>query len=160
MKSAVRLVILLALLFVASTLPGDTVALGVLAEHVEEVHQLTEAVESGGMDVLFDAGHVVFDITLDPDDDYRYRAVEIAESGGADYLLLFHVEFMVQAGRRVVPVEGSVEVLMRHEDIDDPIAVVAVSELPHSAELDPLTLSEALGRELAGRALARLQGGR
>jgi hypothetical protein len=161
MKVIRRVATVLICLVIGQAAFADTVAIavrptGVVAESVEAA----EFVEYGAMDTYFFSGHIVFDLTVDPTDElYSYRAVAEARLGGADYVVVFDVEFIAEPGRGVVPTEGRYEIIRLDGTRDESTDVVVVSTLPGSEDLDAAGLAEALGRELAAQAIERVQEG-
>ncbi len=74
---------------------AETIAVAVSYRDAEDrAHALGLLVEQGAMEYLFQQGHIVFNVEVDREDDqYTYRAIDVAREGGAVYLFILDVEW-------------------------------------------------------------------
>ena len=148
-------------LVVLAPLAGETIAVSVRqrSEH-EQGPLLAAQVEQGAMDHFFGAGHIVFDLDIDPNDEvYTYRAIDQALSGGAAYVVVLDMTFMTAAERELAP--DTVDLAVLDVVSEDELArrAFSASDLERFAELTPQTIADRLGALAAGSALEAIAGG-
>ena len=142
-----RYLILALILLLASALVAETVAVGVRpVESIEFSDRLAELVEQGAMDYLFGSGHIVFDLSVDPSNQfYSYLSLDQSRRGGAAVTILMDVTFGTVVGKGVIADSIQMTVLdavseeILHEGL---IASTAVEDFD---QLDAETIAERVG---------------
>lgn len=145
---------------VISPLAGETVAVTVRqrSDH-EQGPALAAQVEQGAMDHFFGAGHIVFDLDIDPHDEvYTYRAIDQALAGGAAFLVVLDLSFVTATGRELAPAAVEVAVVDVTSEEELASATLRAANLQNIAELMPQTIAARLGELAAGRALEAIAG--
>lgn len=148
-------------LIVLSPLFGETIAVSVRqrSEH-EQGPFLAAQVEQGAMDYLFAAGHIVFDLDIDPFEDvYTYRAIDQALAGGAAYVVVLDLSFVPVAERELAPEAVGIAVLdvTSEEELEND--EIRAEQLENIDELQPQTIADRLGALAAGSAVEAIAGG-
>lgn len=146
---------------VLAPLAGETIAVSVRqrTEH-EQAPALAAQVEQGAMDYLFGAGHIVFDLDIDPNDEvYTYRAIDQALAGGAAFVVVLDLTFATAPEAELAP--DAVEVAVLDVATEDELAhrSFRAADLESIAELTPQTIADRLGGLAAGGALEAIEGG-
>ena len=155
--------LILALLLTAGLAPAGATTVAIAIRHHSEQEQapvLAETVEQGAMEFLFGAGHIVFDQTIDPEDElFHIRSILFAEAGGAEFSFVLELEFHTPSGRGLEPREVTVIVFDVENEQEAGRSTVRAGELDGYSELDALAIAERLGAEAARLALTHLPGG-
>ncbi|MFP4375915.1 MAG: hypothetical protein ACLFP4_02625 [Spirochaetales bacterium] len=142
-----RYLILAFLLSLASVLVAETVAVGVRpVENVEFSDRLSDLVEQGAMDYLFGSGHIVFDLSVDPSNQfYSYLALDQSRRGGAAVTILMDVNFDTVAGKGVIA--ESIELIVLDAISEEILheGIVSSTVVEDYERLDAETLAERVG---------------
>jgi len=147
-------------LVVLSPLAGETIAVSVRqrSEH-EQSAALAARTEQGAMDRFFSAGHIVFDLDIDPlDEVYTYRAIDQARDGGASFVVVVELSFDAVSARELAP--DAVHVAVVDARTEEELAQTAFrsEDLESIAELTPQTIADRLGGLAAESALETIAG--
>lgn len=142
-----RYLILALVLLLAAAVTAETVAVGVRpVESVEFSDRLSELVEQGAMDYLFGSGHIVFDLSVDPSNQfYSYLSLDQSRRGGAAVTILMDVAFDTVVGKGVITESIELTVLdavseeILHEGF---VSSAAVEDFD---QLDAETIAERVG---------------
>ncbi|MFO7781169.1 MAG: hypothetical protein R6W94_06025 [Spirochaetia bacterium] len=159
-RSSVLLILILSMAII-SPVTAETIAISVRQQSDEdEAPVLAARAEQGAMELLFGAGHIVFDLDIEPnDDDYLSRAVESARAGGAWYVVILELTFETIGERGFEPDAASVTVV----EIDAPHqmdeTVIHAGELERDDEMSAVTIADRLGAQAAAFALDSIGGG-
>lgn len=138
-----------------------TLSVGVrqVSEH-EQGALLIELVEQGAMDAMFQNGHIVFDLSVDPAAEfYTYLAMDQARRGGAAYAVLFDVSFEVSETRGLLPATVAILLFDAEDEQELYAGTFAASSIESFAELDSRALAEAIGTAVAELVVESLAGG-
>ena len=144
---------ILLLFALGQVVTAETIAVAVFPVGGREgVGMLVDAVEQGAMDVLFDRGHVVFNVIPDHEDDAYVRHVaDDARDGGARIAIILDVWF-VTVGNSGPVLEGARVTVL---DVIDGRTLLEES-LPTPARSDRATavvIAEQVGADAAVRAM-------
>jgi len=139
-----------ALLLVASSLAplgAETIAVAVRnRSELDEAAVLAELVEQGVMDSLFAAGHIVFDLEIDPEDPaYDRRSTDAASIGGAAYVAVIELQFRTGGTHGTRPESAAVAVLDARTTERLSRATVSAGDLQTDSEMTADTLAGVLG---------------
>ena len=156
-----RIVGLVLFLAPLAPLAAETIAVSVRNRNEEEAAPLLAGrVEQGAMDYLFGAGHIVFNLDLDPSAEfYHALAIDQARIGGAAFLVVAEIEFTVAVGQGLVPDRVQVVVIdLEAEDEIDRFAL-RTEDLERSGELSADTIADRLGGRASELATESMKGG-
>jgi len=152
---------LIFLIAVSAGLSAETMAIGVRQiTPQEQAGQLIELIEQGAMEAMFQSGHIVFDLDIDPAAEfYSYIAMDQSVRGGAGYTVLLDVAFAVNGVKGLYPQR----ILLSVFDAENQLAV-HTSELDARSvddfpKIDSLALAEVIGGEAARVVSEALAGG-
>jgi hypothetical protein len=133
---------------------AETVAIGVRPDQsVESAGVLTDLVEQGAMDYMFGSGHIVFDLSVDPTNQfYAYLALDQSRRGGARVTVLMDVSFDTVHGKGLLTdaVEFSVLDALSEDVIFE--GIVSARDIEDFDDLDPIAIAERVGGLVAHRA--------
>lgn len=156
-----RTILTLTLVLAAAGAQAATLSVGVrqISEH-EQGALLLELVEQGAMDAMFQNGHIVFDLSVDPSAEfYTYLAMDQARRGGAAYAVLFDVSFAVSERRGLYPASVSIRLLNADDEEELLSGTVTAESIERFTDLDSRALAEAVGGAAAEIVVERLAGG-
>lgn len=156
-----RYILALLLVGLAAGAPAVTLSVGVrqITEH-EQAALMVELVEQGVMETMFQSGHIVFDLSVDPAAEfYTYLAMDQSRRGGAGYTVLFDVSFAVSERKGLYPEEIAILLLDADEEEQLFAGTVSSRSVDGFSELDARALAEAIGEAAAGLVVDHLTGG-
>lgn len=144
------------LLFAVMLCPvwAETIAVAVSYRDAEgPAHALGLLVEQGTMEYLFQQGHIVFNVEVDREDDYVYRAIDVAREGGASYLVYLDVAWDQAATRGLIPRSLRMRVIGVISEEEIGRRTLDAASFDRFGEMSAQTMAERMGGAAAEAAL-------
>ena len=134
---------------------AETIAVAVAYHDAEDrALVLGELVEQGAMEYLFQQGHIVFNIDVDPENDhYAYRAIDEAREGGASYLFIIDVAWDVAPARGLLPRRLLVRAIAVTSEEEITRSTLDAASFDRFAEMNARAMAERIGAAGAEAAL-------
>lgn len=134
---------------------AETIAVAVSYREAEgPAHALGLLVEQGAMEYLFQAGYIVFNVEVDPEDDvYAYHAVDVARDGGASYLVILEVGWDQVSTRGLLPRTLLMRVIGVASEEEIGRRTLDAASFDRSGEMSPQAMAERIGGAAAEAAL-------
>jgi hypothetical protein len=155
-----RSLLILTVVLIGFPAGADTIAIAVRERSdAEDAPVLAGFVEQAAMERLFQAGHIVFDLDIDPEDEvFAYRAIDGAETGGAASVIMIELELDLSRGDLQMPGSLIVEYVDALSEETLASFTVTADSIPRYRELTSDLLAEQMGDRAAALALETLGG--